>query len=124
MDPIKALNESIPSIIETVVAQSLEKTYFKGIGQEKPEKIKEMTTEMLDAMMGYLKTASLAHARSDMKTFHHKTPSKDSGVELKALWTDIIAVASEVSPSNKRLLQQVWEVFNRLIMELTIKPVS
>jgi len=120
MDSITPLNASIPAIIEKVVARSIDRDYFNEFGTAKSEKVRTMTAELLDAMMGYLKTASLAHALADMKDFLKNNPSKDSGVELKALWTDIIDEATLANPVSKNLLHQVGEVFNRLIAECTI----
>ncbi len=117
MDKIAELNASIPSIVESVVAKSAAKSYYTGLGTEKPEKITTMTAELLDCMMTYLKTASLAHALADMKAFQKDTPSEDSGVELKALWADIIDEATLLNPNSKNLLQQLGEVFDRLITE-------
>lgn len=117
MDKIEALSQTFPAIIEHVVANSLGKDYYHEFGAAKPEKIRAMTSELLDGMMGYLKTASLEHARSEMKEFQENTQSEDSGIELKALWTDIIAEASLLNPDSKNLLHQVWGVFDRLINE-------
>lgn len=117
MNPIAALNESIPVIIEKVVAQSAGKSYYNEFGAAKSEKIRMMTSELLESVMGYLKTASLEHARAEMKAFDQNTPSADSGLELKALWSDIIAVATLENPSSEKLLHQLSEVFNRLIAE-------
>ncbi len=117
MDKIEALSQTFPAIIENVVANSREKDYYSEFGTAKAEKIKAMTSELLEGMIGYLKTASLEHARSDMKEFQENTPSEDSGMELKALWSDIIAEASLLNPDSKNLLQQLWGVFDRLINE-------
>ena len=119
MDAIAPLKASFPTIIEKVVAGSAGKSYFDEFGEGRADKIKEMTTELLDSMLKYLNAASLAHAREEMKTFQINTPSTDAGVELKALWSDIIDAATELNPSSAKLLQQVQEVFNRLITECT-----
>lgn len=119
MDAIAPLKASIPTIIENVVASSAGKSYFDEFGKEKSDKIKEMTTELLESMIGYLNAASLAHAREEMKAFQINTPSSDAGVELKALWADIIEAATVLNPNSRKLLQQVQEVFNRLITECT-----
>lgn len=116
-DHIAALNASIPAIIESVVVNSREKDYYNEFGAEKSEKIRTMVTELLNGMMGYLKTANLDHARTEMKIFQDNTPSQDSGLELKALWADIIAAATVEKPASGILLRQVWGVFDRLINE-------
>lgn len=117
MDAIAPLVESIPAIIENVVNGSQGKSYFDEFGAEKANKIRSMSTELLESMIGYLKTASLAHAKEEMKTFQINTPSTDAGVELKALWADIIQEAALLNPNSKKLLQQLQEVFDRLINE-------
>lgn len=116
-DHITALSDSLPAIIENVVAGSQGKEYFSEFGPAKAEKIKMMASELLESMIGYLKTANLDHARNDMKKFQENTPSTDSGSELKALWSDIIAAATLVNPASSNLLRQVWGVFDRLINE-------
>lgn len=119
MDTITALSQSFPVIIDNVVANSQAKDYYNEFGTAKAEKIRSMTTELLNGMMGYLKTANLDQARTDMRTFQLNTPasSSHSREELKALWADIIAEASLASPNHKTLLQQLGSVFDRLIKE-------
>lgn len=117
MDAIAPLKASVPAIIEKVVAGSLGKSYFDEFGDGKAQKIQEMTTELLESMIKYLNAASLAHAREEMKAFQANTPSTDAGAELKDLWGDIISAAIELNPISTKLLQQVQEVFNRLIAE-------